>query len=116
MSAMRRLFPRECPQCGRDHEIRASKALRVVTPLRDSPAYAHEDAHEALRRAFVPERYLYQPLIIRPDRSGKTRSEAEVNRIARYAGHLPVYVGDPSHTRIAQISYAIRYESRRNRR
>lgn len=115
---LRRLFRRECPRCGANHQERPIAAVRAVLGTRDVCAYVHPGAVEALRRAYVPERYLYQPRIIRPKSEGGPQPDPEVlaRKARRYADHLPVFVGEPERTRLAQICYAQQYEARKARR
>ncbi len=113
--SLRRLFPHTCRVCGEDHEKRAAAALRVVDPRARRDPYAHQGAIEALRHARVPDRFLFQPRLVRPLLSGRERSRVELERLDRYRAHLPVFIGDPERTRIAQIAYAQRYEDQRGR-
>lgn len=105
---LRRVFRPSCPHCGGNHAERATAALRAIRGTRQVHAYVHKGAIDALRSAHVPERYLYQPRIIRP--------KAEEKPSDRYSAHLPLILGDAERTRLAQIAFAQRYEARRNRR
>ena len=100
--SLRRIFRHACPQCGGNHSERATAALRAMRGTPHVSAYVQAGAVEHLRRARVPERYLYQPRLIRPrqEQSGE-----------RYGAHLPVVVGDSERTRLAQIAFALRYEA-----
>lgn len=95
-----RIFQNPCRACGSNHRERADRAIRVVQHI-------HPGAIATLRAARVPEGCLREPRYIG---LGYQKAEDEETR-RRKAKYLPVYLGDPDKTRVAQILFAVRYAS-----
>lgn len=99
-----RAFRVSCPVkgCGGNHLERAERAMRALK------RYVHPEAIDALRIARVSERILCEPRIRRKGTEERDRKGAKRDR-------LPVWVGDPERTRIAQIAFASQYAAKRSR-
>ena len=96
---LRRLFPIECPVCKGNHWERAKSARRAVRVV-------HPDAIAILRAARVPESLLREP---RKRRPGQPEKPPSVKRKRAPLKSLPVWLGDPVRTRVAQIAFARQY-------
>lgn len=113
-----RLFPRQCPACGGNHYKRAAQIKAAVKHI-------HDGAVKALRAAHVPEYLMRYPYLCDDkthdianrlnDASAREKLPTDaattklVRRILRTRGNLPVWIGDPSRTKLMQIGYAHRY-------
>lgn len=76
--------------------------------MRALKRYVHPSAIEALRLAFVSEYILCNPRI--------RKKGADARPYRRNASpRLPVWVGDPERTRIAQIVFASQYAAKKSR-
>lgn len=97
-----KIFQNPCRACGANHRERADRAIRIVPHI-------HPGAVATLRAARVPEGCLREPRYLGPGMS-KEGDENDKN-VRRKARCLPVWLGDPDKTRVAQILFAIRYAS-----
>lgn len=117
-ACLRRIFPDPCPRCGADHWKRAERALLAVRHVASA-------AIPAIRAAHVPEGLIRVPLLREPgfqvpsderklkEMLANPNLARKVKRHIRLRNNLPVWVGDPARTKLAQIAWATQYASKR---
>ena len=113
----RKLFRSPCRECGADHLKRASRLIVALKLI-------HPDAWPALRKAYVPERWLAEPRLFLRGEVAPSRDPDELRRLVAAADpptakrirflanryrSIPSYDGEPDRTRIAQIAFATQF-------